>query len=124
MTFPEELRYTKDDEWVKMLDDGSAVIGITDYAQNEMGDLVFINLPVVGDTCEAGAAVCDIESVKAVSDVNSPVTGEIAEINESLADAPETLNSDPYEAWIAKIINITDTEDLMSAEEYKAYRNC
>lgn len=124
MTFPEELKYTKDDEWVKMLDDTTALIGITDYAQNEMGDLVFINLPAVGDACEAGAALCDIESVKAVSDVNSPVTGEVGEVNEELPDAPEKLNSDPYGAWIAKIVNITGAEELMTADEYKAYREC
>lgn len=123
MTFPEELKYTKDDEWVKMLDDTTALIGITDYAQKEMGDLVFINLPVVGDACEAGAALCDIESVKAVSDVLSPVSGEVAEINEELADAPEALNNDPYGAWIAKIENISEFEELMSAAEYIEYRN-
>ena len=123
MIFPEELKYTKDDEWVKMLDDTTALIGITDYAQSEMGDLVFINLPVEGDACEAGTALCDVESVKAVSDVLSPVTGEVAEVNEALADAPETLNSDPYGAWIAKIINISGTDELLTAEEYKAYRN-
>ena len=124
MTFPEELKYTKDDEWVKMLDDTTALIGITDYAQSEMGDIVFINLPMTGDPCTAGEALCDLESVKAVSDVLSPVTGEITEVNEDLADAPETLNGDPYGAWIAKIENITDTEEFMTAEEYRAYRGC
>ena len=111
MTFPEELKYSRDDEWVKMLDDTTALVGITDYAQSEMGDLVVINLP-------------DIESVKAVSDVVCPVTGEVAEVNEELADAPETLNNDPYGAWIAKIENISDFEELLTAEEYRAYRNC
>lgn len=124
MTFPEELKYSRDDEWVKMIDETTAIIGITDYAQHEMGDLVFINLPMVGDQAEAGSALCDIESVKAVSDVISPVTGEITEINEELADAPETLNNDPYGAWIAKVENITDFEELLTAEEYKEYRNC
>jgi len=124
MTFPEELKYSKSDEWVKLLDDGTALVGITDYAQSEMGDLVFINLPVEGDATEKGTAMCDIESVKAVSDVICPLTGEILEVNEELADAPEKLNSDPYGAWIAKIGSITDTEELISAEEYRAYRNC
>ena len=124
MTFPEELKYTRDDEWVQMLDDTTALVGITDYAQSEMGDLVFINLPVAGDPIVAGEALCDVESVKAVSDVLSPVTGDIAEVNEDLADAPETLNSDPYGAWIAKIENITDFDELLSAEEYRAYRGC
>ena len=89
-----------------------------------MGDLVFINLPVVGDAVTKEVALCDIESVKAVSDVLCPVTGEVAEVNEDLADAPETLNADPYGAWIAKIENITDFEELLTADEYKAYRNC
>jgi len=124
MTFPEELKYSKSDEWVKLLDDGTALVGITDYAQSEMGDLVFINLPVEGDATEKGTAMCDIESVKAVSDVICPLTGEILEVNEELADAPEKLNSDPYGAWIAKSGSITDTEELISAEEYRAYRNC
>ena len=124
MTFPEVLKYSRDDEWVKMLDDTTALVGITDYAQSEMGDLVFINLPVAGDACEKGVALCDIESVKAVSDVVCPVTGEVAEVNEELADAPETLNNDPYGAWIAKIENISDFEELLTAEEFRAYRNC
>ena len=124
MTFPEELKYSRDDEWVKMLDDTTALVCITDYAQHEMGDLVFINLPVVGDACEKDVALCDIESVKAVSDVVCPVTSDVAEVNEDLADAPETLNADPYGAWIAKIENITDFAELLTAEEYKAYRNC
>ena len=122
MNFPEELKYSKNDEWVKMLDETTALVGITDYAQNEMGGLVFINLPVVGDSATKEEPLCDIESVKAVSDVISPVTGEIAEVNEDLADAPEQLNEDPYGAWIAKIENITDQEELMSAAEYRAYR--
>lgn len=122
MNFPEELKYSKNDEWVKMLDETTALVGITDYAQNEMGGLVFINLPVAGDSVTKDEAMCDIESVKAVSDVISPVTGEIAEVNEDLADAPERLNEDPYGAWIAKIENITDQEELMSAAEYRAYR--
>ena len=122
MTFPEELRYSKNDEWVKMLDDTTALVGITDYAQHELGGLVFINLPVVGDSVTKEEPMCDVESVKAVSDVISPVTGEIAEVNEELADAPERLNEDPYGAWIARIEQISDQEELMSAAEYKAYR--
>ena len=122
MTFPEELKYSRNDEWVKMLDATTALVGITDYAQNEMGGLVFINLPVAGDTVTKGAALCDIESVKAVSDVISPVTGEIAEVNERLEDTPEKLNEDPYGAWIAKVENISDQEALMNAAEYRTYR--
>ena len=121
MTFPEELKYSRDDEWVKMLDDTTALVGITDYAQSEMGDLVFINLPVAGDACEKGVALCDIESVKAVSDVVCPVTGEVAEVNEELADAPEPLNSDPYGAWIIQVEHVCDTEELLSAADYEAF---
>ena len=122
MTFPEELKYSRNDEWVKMLDATTALVGITDYAQNEMGGLVFINLPVAGDTVTKGEALCDIESVKAVSDVISPVTGEIAEVNERLEDTPEKLNEDPHGAWIAKVENISDQEALMNAAEYRTYR--
>ena len=122
MTFPEELKYSRNDEWVKMLDATTALLGITDYAQNEMGGLVFINLPVAGDRVTKGEALCDIESVKAVSDVISPVTGEIAEVNERLEDTPEKLNEDPYGAWIAKVENISDQEALMNAAEYRTYR--
>ena len=122
MTFPEELKYSRNDEWVKMLDATTALVGITDYAQKEMGGLVFIYLPVAADTVTKGEALCDIESVKAVSDVISPVTGEIAEVNERLEDTPEKLNEDPYGAWIAKVENISDQEALMNAAEYRTYR--
>ena len=88
MNFPVELKYSRDDEWVKMLDDTTALVGISDYAQSEMGDLVFINLPVVGDAVEKDVMMCDIESVKAVADVMCPVSGTVAEVNEALLDAP------------------------------------
>ena len=121
MNFPAELKYTKDHEWVKMLDDTTALVGISDFAQSELGDLVFVNLPAVGDDVVAGEAACDVESVKAVSDVMSPVTGSVAEVNEELDDSPELLNSDPYGAWIIKIENVTDFSELLSAEEYEAF---
>lgn len=121
MNFPAELKYTKDHEWVKMLDDTTALVGISDFAQSELGDLVFVNLPAVGDDVVAGEAACDVESVKAVSDVMSPVTGSVAEVNEELDDSPELLNSDPYDAWIMKIENVTDFSELLSAEEYEAF---
>lgn len=121
MNFPAELKYTKDHEWVKMLDDTTALVGISDFAQSELGDLVFVNLPAVGDDVVAGEAACDVESVKAVSDVMSPVTGSVAEVNEELDDSPELLNSNPYGAWIMKIENITDFSELLSAEEYEAF---
>ena len=108
MNFPAELKYSRDHEWVKMLDETTALVGITDFAQSELGDLVYVNLPEPGDEVLAGETACDVESVKAVSDVMSPVTGVIAEVNEELDDSPELLNSDPYEAWIMKIERITD----------------
>ena len=120
MNFPAELKYTKDHEWMKMEGD-IAVIGISDFAQDALGDVVFSNLPEVGDTVTAGESFGDVESVKAVSDVNSPVTGVIVAVNEDLADSPENLNSDPYGSWIIKVENITATEELMDAAAYEAF---
>ena len=120
MNYPEELKYTASDEWVKMIDETTALVGLSDFAQDALGDLVYINLPVEGDPCTAGETLCDVESVKAVSDVISPVTGEIAEVNEELQDNPALINSDPYGAWIAKIVNVTGFEELMTAAEYAA----
>lgn len=120
MNFPDELKYSKSHEWVKMLDDTTALVGITDYAQKELGDLVFINLPMEGDEVTKETPFCDVESVKAVSDVISPVTGTVAEVHQELQDAPQMLNEAPYEAWIVKIEGITDVEELMDAQAYQA----
>lgn len=120
MNFPSELKYTKDHEWLKMEGD-DAVVGITDFAQNALGDVVFINLPQEGDAVTAGESFGDVESVKAVSDVMSPVSGIISAVNSDLEDAPENLNSDPYGSWIIKIEGIRDTEDLMDAAAYEAF---
>ena len=120
MNFPSELKYTKDHEWLKMEGD-VAVVGITDFAQNALGDVVFINLPQESDAVTAGESFGDIESVKAVSDVMSPVSGIISAVNTDLEDAPENLNSDPYGSWIIKIEGISDTEDLMDAAAYEAF---
>ena len=120
MNFPAELKYTKDHEWMVMEGD-IAVVGISDFAQDALGDVVFINLPEVGDTVTAGEALGDVESVKAVSDVNSPVTGVVVAVNEDLVDAPENLNSDPYGSWIIKVEKITETEELMDAAAYEAF---
>ena len=120
MNYPAELKYTKDHEWLKMEGD-VAIVGITDFAQDALGDVVFINLPEVGDSVNAGESFGDVESVKAVSDVNSPVTGVIVEVNEELADSPELLNEDPYGAWIIKVEQVSETEDMMDAEEYEAF---
>lgn len=121
MNFPEELMYTKSHEWVKFLDDTTALIGLSDYAQNALGDLVFANLPEEGDELTAGEAFADVESVKAVSDIFSPVTGNVAEVNENLLDAPESINENPYDAWFIKAENITEKEELLNPADYAAY---
>ncbi len=120
MNYPTELKYSRDHEWVRM-EDGVAVVGISDFAQDSLGDLVFVNLPEVGDSVAAGEPFGDVESVKAVSDLNSPVSGVICAVNEELADSPENLNSDPYGAWIIKVENITGQEELLDAAAYEAF---
>ena len=117
----EGLKYTKSHEWVKENEDGTVVVGLTDYAQQELGDLVFVNLPEAGDTVTAGEPLGDVESVKAVSDVFCPVSGTVAEINEELLDAPQLINETPYEAWMIKVENVGDSEELLSAAEYEAF---
>ena len=121
MNIPAELKYSKDHEWVKTVDETTVLVGITDYAQSELGDLVFINLPQEEDEVTAEVSFCDVESVKAVSDVMSPVTGVVAEVNTQLEDEPQLLNEDPYGAWIAKIKDITAYGELLTAEEYEAF---
>lgn len=120
MTIKPELQYSKDHEWVKKEDD-LCVIGISDFAQDALGDLVFVNLPEVGDAVTAGEAFGDVESVKAVSDLLSPVSGTVAEINEALLDSPELLNNDPYGAWIIKVADVSATEELLDAAAYEAF---
>ena len=121
MNIPNDVCYTKSHEWVKFAEDGSATVGLTDYAQSELGDLVFVNLPEEGDSVEKGETFADVESVKAVSDVFSPVTAVIEAVNEELADDPAQINSDPYGAWFIKVNNLTDHEDLLSAKEYEEF---
>lgn len=121
MTILEGLKYTKSHEWVKENGDGTVTVGLTDYAQQELGDLVFVNLPLAGDGVTAGEAFGDVESVKAVSDVFSPVSGEVVEINEELLDAPQMINETPYDAWLIKVENVSDSEELLSAVEYEAF---
>ena len=113
--------YSRQHEWVIFKDDGTCLVRISDYAQKELGNLVFANLPEVGDTVTAGTPFADVESIKTVSDVYSPVTGVVKEINEALLDSPELINEDPYGAWFAVIENVTDKCDLLSAGEYDAY---
>lgn len=120
MELREELLYSKSHEWVK--EEGEEmVIGLTDYAQSELGDLVFVNLPEEGDELTVGEAFADVESVKAVSDVYAPVAGTVSEINEELLDAPEKINEAPYEAWLVRVKDVAEKEALLSAEEYQAF---
>lgn len=120
MELREELLYSKSHEWVRVEGD-TAVIGLTDYAQSELGDLVFVNLPEADDEITLGETFADVESVKAVSDVYAPVSGIVSEINEELLDAPESINEAPYDAWFIKVKDITEKEELLSAEEYQAF---
>ena len=123
MSYPVELKYTKSHEWIR-LEGSSVVVGVSWFAQDSMGDVVHVELPEVGDELNAGEPACEIESVKAVSDVYSPVSGTVTEINESLEDNPETVNSDPYGAgWLFKL-NLGSTIDLngvLTAAEYEAH---
>ena len=119
MNHPTELKYTKSHEWLRM-EGEIAVVGISDYAQDALGDVVFINLPQEGDETTAGESFGDVESVKAVSELICPVTGTVCAVNEELLDAPELLNQDPYAAWIIKVENVTETEELLEADEYEA----
>ncbi len=120
MNFPKELKYSKSHEWVKELGEGVVEIGLTDHAQDALGDLVFVNLPEEGDQVAIGDAFGDVESVKAVSDVYSPVSGEVTEVNEELLDAPETINQAPYDAWLVRI-KAEEREDLLDAAAYEQF---
>lgn len=120
---PENLRYSKDHEWVKV-DGDVAAIGITDYAQNALGDVVYIDMPRVGDKLPTHEAFGSVESVKAVSEIFTPVAGEIVEVNDALNDNPEAVNSDPYgAAWMIKVKmdNPGEADAMLSAEEYEEY---
>ena len=119
MNFPAELKYSRDHEWVKMLDDNTALIGISDFAQSELGDLVFVNLPEEDDDIAVGEAFADVESVKAVSDVFSPVSGKVVAINEELLDAPEKINENPYDAWFVEVSDVTEEEELLDSAAYE-----
>jgi glycine cleavage system H protein len=120
MNYPADLKYSKSHEWIRY-EDGVAVIGISDFAQDALGDVVFVGLPQVGDETVAGESFGDVESVKAVSDLISPVSGVICAVNENLDDSPELLNEDPYGTWIIKVENITEEEALLDAAAYEAH---
>ncbi|WP_010135467.1 glycine cleavage system protein GcvH [Ochrovirga pacifica] len=121
MNFPEELKYTKDHEWVKVEGD-HLVIGITDFAQSELGDIVYVDVDTLDDTVEADEVFGSVEAVKTVSDLFMPVTGEVIEFNDLLEDEPEAVNEDPYgKGWMIKVKpeNLEDIQNLLNAEDYK-----
>lgn len=115
------LLYTRTHEWVEFLDETTAKIGLTDYAQKELGDLVFVNLPEEGDEMNAGDSLGDVESVKAVSEIYAPVTGIVSQVNEELLDHPGLINSSPYEAWLVVLSDISEREELLEKEEYEKF---
>lgn len=120
---PEDLHYSKDHEWIRV-EGNMGVIGITDYAQNSLGDVVYVELPKPGDSCEANEAFGSVESVKAVSEIFAPVSGEVVEVNEALQDDPEKVNTDPYgTAWMIKIrmSNPGQVDSLLTAAEYEDF---
>jgi glycine cleavage system H protein len=121
MSYPGDLKYTKDHEWVRLSGD-VAVIGITDYAQQQLGDVVYVDLPDVGRTITAGESFGSIESVKAVSELFAPVTGEVVEVNPALKDHPEAVNSQPHTTWMIKVRPSTpgDTSHLLDSAQYEA----
>ncbi len=121
MNIPAELKYSKDHEWIR-LEGETAYVGITDFAQHELGDIVFVDIDTVDETLEAEETFGTIEAVKTSSELLMPVAGKVVEFNEALADAPETVNNDPYgEGWIIKLegVNAADLDNLLSAEAYK-----
>ena len=122
MNIPEDLYYTKNHEWLR-LEDEMAIIGITDYAQSELGDIIFVELPDKGVSFDVGDSIGTIEAVKTVADIFTPFKGEIAEVNQNLENIPESINKDPYiSGWIIKICNfIKNNSELLSASEYKKY---
>lgn len=115
------IMYTKSHEWVEVIDENKVRVGLSDFAQKALGDIVFVNLPEEDDEVIAGESFGDVESVKAVSDIISPVSGKITAINEELLDSPEKINEDAYSAWLVEVSEVTDREELLNAEEYEAF---
>ncbi len=122
MKTPEELKYAKTHEWVRFTSETECEVGLSDFAQDALGDLVFVNLPDIDTEAVRGETICDVESVKAVSDVYAPVNGIITEVNEELLDSPEKINEDPYGAWLFRMKDVSGCEDLMDSDEY--IRHC
>lgn len=122
MSNPQQLRYSKEHEWLSVAEDGVATVGITEHAANALGDVVFVQLPEVGDTVTAGETCGELESTKSVSDLYAPVTGEVTEINEDVVQDPSLVNSAPFEGgWLFKVRFSEEPADLLSADEYTAF---
>lgn len=122
MSNPQQLRYSKEHEWLTAAEDGVATVGITEHAANALGDVVFVQLPAVGDTVTAGESCGELESTKSVSDLYAPVTGEITAVNEDVVDDPSLVNSAPFEGgWLFKVRVTDEPDDLLSADEYTAF---
>ena len=122
MTYPNTFRYTKEHEWLQV-EGGIGTVGITDYAQNSLGDIVFVDAPKVGDTVQAGKVFGSVESVKAVSDLYSPVSGTVTAVNQDLVTAPEKINTEPHQSWIIKVelSNSSEVDALLSSADYEAF---
>ncbi len=119
---PGDLKYTKEHEWLRQEEDGSVTVGITDHAQTALGDLVYVELPEVGQEVESGGEMAVVESVKAASDVYAPIAGKVTEVNEALSDDPEKINADPYgDGWIVRLQPSGDADDAMSPDDYQAF---
>ncbi len=121
MNLPNDRKYTPSHEWLLDLGNGTVRVGLSDFAQNALGDIVFIDLPKVGDTVSAETSLGDVESVKAVSEVLSPVSGTVSAVNESLVATPEAINADPYGAWLVEVTGVTATAELMDAGAYAEF---
>ncbi|MEU2075656.1 glycine cleavage system protein GcvH [Streptomyces sp. NPDC013489] len=122
MSNPQQLRYTKEHEWLSAVEDGVATVGITEFAANALGDVVYAQLPAVGDTVTAGESCGELESTKSVSDLYAPVTGEIVEANQDVVDDPSLVNTAPFEGgWLFKVRLAGEPEDLLTADEYAAF---
>ena len=124
MSYPTDFRYTKEHEWIKV-EGGTGTVGITDHAQSTLGDIVFVELPKIGDSVSRGTTFGSVESVKAVSDLYSPVSGEVVSVNEELATSPEKINAEPHTTWMIgiKLSDPAELETLLSAADYEKFAN-
>ena len=120
MTIPDDLQYTAEHEWLKRLDDGTVRLGITDYAQDQLGDIVYVDLPELGATVETGAVIAEVESTKSVGEVYAPMSGTVTAVNDAVVDQPELVNQDPYgDGWLLEMAPEVTPEDLLDADSYR-----